>query len=99
MFALGDSLLPVITPKLVLGDFLAVEPVLDVGAVDENAHVIPLAGWFYGVLRGRIDIVTGGGEFELAAVGMGGVIENLHFGSVVPRGDWLFRDMVEDAAV
>jgi hypothetical protein len=42
IFAVLEALFPVVTANFDLDDFLAIEPVLDVVAIGDNASVVPL---------------------------------------------------------
>src|SRR6267154_4175660 len=92
--------LPVGTAKVVFNDFLAVVPVLDMIAIDDDACFVPLAGCFDHA-RGRTvqPVSRGGGGQSAAAVRRVGVIEQLILRSAPINVVVLARSAVKDAAV
>lgn len=99
VFALSDPFFPIIAPKLVFDDFFTIQPVFDVGAVDENAHMIPFAGRLGSIFGRGVQIVAGSGQLAFIPSEVRRVVEDLNFGGVMPGGDRFFRDMIENPAV
>src|SRR5438034_5813192 len=95
-----DAPLPVRTAVLVLNDFDTVEPVLDVVPVHDATDLVPLTRGFHDASGRRIQPVvrSGRGEARLA-VGMPGVVEDLHLRSTPVNGVVVLARPVEDAAV
>src|SRR5437867_10425119 len=95
-----DARLPVRTAELVLNDLDAVEPVLYVVPVQRETERVPLTRGFHDVSGRRIQPVvrSGRGEARLA-VGMPGVVEDLHLRSTPVNGVVVLARPVEDAAV
>src|SRR5688572_24423861 len=90
VFALRHSRFPVLTPQLVLEDFLSIHPMLHVRPIYPDAKFVPLTYRFGRILCGRIKIVTGGGMLPFIAGGMAGVIQNLYFRCKMPGSLRLF---------
>src|SRR5207247_6184746 len=95
-----DARLPVRTAELVLNDLDAVEPVLDVVPVHHETDLVPLTRGFHDASGRRIQPVvrSGRGEARLA-VGMPGVVEDLHLRSSPVNGVVVLARPVEDAGV
>ena len=69
---------PVRAPQLVGHDFLAVQPVLDVRIIDDDARRVPLVEWPDDTGGWRVEGVRrGGGAEPIAAIGRVGVVEEL----------------------
>ena len=81
IFALLEALFPIIAADFELDDFCAIEPVLDLVALDVNAAVIPLADrlqWF--VVRSRNQFVKRcRAVSRVLSILIFGVVENLVF--------------------
>src|SRR5690606_31905153 len=99
-FAGGHARVPVVAALLVLGDLDAVEPVLDVRAVGDDADLVPLTGRARDVLGGGVKRVDGaGGVGGRRGIGVAGVVEHLHLGGGIPDVLGALGAAVEDAAV
>src|SRR5690606_25312291 len=92
--AVGDICLPLLAPELVLDDLGAVEPVLDMRAVDQDTSLVPFAGRPCDVLCGRAHNVVPGGRSDEAvlSIRVAGIVEDLVFrpgfpGSFILLGD------------
>src|SRR6187549_2327166 len=73
-----DLRLPVRARKLIFDDLPAVEPVLDVRAVDDDACLVPLAVWLDDSCGRRVQPEVGGGRGQpVLAVRCVGVVEEL----------------------
>src|SRR5206468_1632831 len=72
--------LPVRAAELILHDLDAVEPLLDVVAVHQNAHLVPFARRFHHTGGRWIQSVVGarGSEARLP-IRVSGIVEDLHF--------------------
>src|ERR1043166_1800856 len=98
--ALVDPLGPIRAPQLVLQQLLPVEPVLDVVAPDHDAGRVPFSRGLHHAARRGVQPVVGAGRGEwILAVGMGRVIEHLHFGGAVVDELRARGGAVEEAAV
>ena len=99
-FAGGDAVLPVGRAELVAQDLGAVEPVLDMLALDHDAADVPLANGPGEVGARWIDGVDAGRRRDgLPAVGMARVVEDLVLGTAEDVGVRSGRHAIEDAGI
>src|SRR5205823_3361517 len=95
-----DPLRPIGAAELVLDDLGAVEPVLDVIAVDDEARGVPFTGPLHDPRGGRVHRVVGAGGGEpRAAIHVAGIVEHLHLGRVPVDRVSVFAGPVENAGV
>src|SRR5215469_14780077 len=79
-FARRHPALPVGTSELILNDFLAVEPMLDVVALHYEPRPVPLVEWQHYALRCAVEHEGGAGGREPALAVLGvRIIEELIF--------------------
>src|SRR5579884_1411156 len=96
-FAVRDGFFEFRAAEFVLDDFHAVEPVLDVVALEQHARMVPLAGRMERLVGvGRNDVVEGRGAL-LRAVRDNGVVNHLVF--VAGRFGTFLADKIFDAVV
>src|ERR1700679_3563728 len=95
-----DLGLPVGTAQVVFDDFLAVQPMLDVIAVDDDARLVPLAEWLDHAGGRPVQGVRGPRRGQpAAAIGRVGVIQQLILRPAPVNVVVLARSSIKDAAV
>src|SRR2546430_12703346 len=95
-----DPRLPVGARELVLHHLHAVQPVLDVVPLDQEADLIPLTGGFHDQGGRRVEAEVGARRRQARlAVGVARVVQHLHLGGRPVDGVAVLARAVEDPAV
>ena len=85
--AAGNHFVPFGCPKVVFYHHFTIEPMFNLPSVNHYPDLVPFANRLHFILRYANQVIQCSGAVQsVAAIGVGSVVEHLHFRSGLPNG-------------